>query len=399
MSRGGRRTRPPHIPDVNGVTQSMEARLPCAAFLVAAILSLGAGYRTQNFVVTAQTPQLAQEVCEAAEHYRSELAVEWLGEELPPWNAPCPITVSVGSHLGAGGATQFSFANGRPFDWIMNIQGSRERLLDSVLPHEVTHTIFATHFGRPLPRWADEGACTTVEHVSEKSKQQTMLIDFLMTGRGIAFNQMFAMTEYPPDVLPLYAQGYSLARFLIAQGGKRRFMDYVGDGMQNGDWTRATVKHYGYKDLSELQLTWLDWVRRGCPAHSAPETLVAQQTPRSSTRLRRTLATPRSHGLRSRLLRNWPPPAKRRWREGGTPAFATTRCRDGAAKRPRGIVRGPHRRPPSVSNRFVLWRDPSRSAVPSWSSWSGCGNRRRMRHRPPRRSFRHDKLPPSPPTI
>ena len=37
------------------------------------------------------------------------------------------------------------------------------RILDSVLPHEITHTIFATHFGQPLPRWADEGACTTVD--------------------------------------------------------------------------------------------------------------------------------------------------------------------------------------------------------------------------------------------
>ena len=53
------------------------------------------------------------------------------------------------------------------FGWDMKIQGSEERVLDSVLPHEVTHTIFASHFRQPLPRWADEGACTTVEHVSE----------------------------------------------------------------------------------------------------------------------------------------------------------------------------------------------------------------------------------------
>ena len=67
----------------------------------------------------------------------------------------------------------------------MKIQGSRERILDSVLPHEITHTIFATHFGRPLPRWADEGACTTVEHASEKAKQDKLLIQFLLTDRGI----------------------------------------------------------------------------------------------------------------------------------------------------------------------------------------------------------------------
>ncbi len=99
----------------------------------------------------------------------------------------------------------------------MSVQGSHERVLDSVLPHEVTHTIFATHFGRPLPRWADEGACTTVEHPSERNKQTRLLYEFLTTGRGIAFNRMFAMTEYPADILPLYSQGFSLAKFLIAK--------------------------------------------------------------------------------------------------------------------------------------------------------------------------------------
>jgi hypothetical protein len=147
----------------------------------------------------------------------------------------------------------------------MTIQGSAERILDSVLPHEITHTVFATHFGCPLPRWADEGACTTVEHISERDKQHRLLYEFLTTGRGIAFNQMFAMKEYPPDVLPLYSQGYSLARFLISQGGQRKFIEYVGDGMKWNNWTRATQQHYGFPSLSELQITWVTWVRRGCP--------------------------------------------------------------------------------------------------------------------------------------
>jgi hypothetical protein len=143
-------------------------------------------------------------------------------------------------------------------------------------------TIFATHFGRPLPRWADEGACTTVEDISERQKQHDMLYEFLTTRRGIAFNEMFAMTEYPSDVLPLYSQGYSLARYFIAQGGKRKFIDYVGDGMKWNNWTRATQQHYGYGSLSDLQVTWLDWVRRGSPAVPPQQSLVAQQQPRDA---------------------------------------------------------------------------------------------------------------------
>ena len=82
-----------------------------------------------------------------------------------------------------------------------------------------------------------------------------MLIDFLRTGRGIAFSQMFAMKEYPHDVMPLYSQGYSLARYLVAQGGKRKFLDYLADGMRDENWTRATQKHYGVNSLAALQNT------------------------------------------------------------------------------------------------------------------------------------------------
>lgn len=254
------------------------------ASLISPLNSFAASHRTPNFIVTARTKALAVEIGEAAERYRSQLAIEWLGHELPTWPQPCPVEAKVDRRLDAGGATSFMFETserhfgrpvtsgdglfqarpqGRPFGWEMSLQGSRERVLDSVLPHEVTHTIFATHFGRPLPRWADEGACTTVEHVSEKSKQHKLLYEFLKSNRGIAFNRMFAMTEYPADILPLYSQGYSVARFLIAQGGKQKFVQYIGEGLDTNDWTTTTRRHYGFESLSDLQVTWLDWVRHG----------------------------------------------------------------------------------------------------------------------------------------
>ena len=266
----------------------MEARLLRAAFLAAVLASsLGAGYRTTNFVVEAPTSEQAEKIGRMAEQYRRELAIDWLGNALPNWPQPCPIHAQVAPQLGAGGATSFMFDRGTVFGWQMNIQGSEERIIDSVLPHEVTHTIFASYFLRPLPRWADEGASTTVEHQSERGKQERMLIDFLRTGRGIAFSQMFVMTEYPQDILPLYAQGYALARFLIDQKGKREFLAYLKDGMSSDDWTAATERHYGYKNLAVLQNTWLDWIKRGSPlanpAPSALEMIAATSKPRGGS--------------------------------------------------------------------------------------------------------------------
>ena len=141
----------------------MEARIDRAvaptaakrAALLAAVLlvSMGARQRTANFIVETPDPNLAQQVAQAAEKYRRDLAVEWLGQAMPNWSQPCVMTVRAGPRLGAGGATTFQFQNGEVFDWRMTIQGSQERILDSVLPHEITHMVFASRFRRPLPRW------------------------------------------------------------------------------------------------------------------------------------------------------------------------------------------------------------------------------------------------------
>ncbi len=244
----------------------MDARIVRAVLaLVLVALVAGANYPTPNFVIQTGDPQFAQQVGQAAEKYRRDLAVLWLGKALPNWAQPCPITVHAAPNLGAGGATTFVFNQGEVYGWRMTIQGSRERILDSVLPHEITHMILASHFRRPLPRWADEGAATSVEHASEQNKQRRMLIDFLQNRRGLPFNTMFALTEYPDDILPLYAQGYSLADFLIQQGGRRKYIDYLADALASGDWTGATSRHYGFANLGTLQQTWVGWVAQGSP--------------------------------------------------------------------------------------------------------------------------------------
>jgi len=256
----------------------MEARRAGAIVfaVLAAGVSLGADYRTPNFVINAPTPELAQECGLEAERLRKALAIEWLGKEMPNWFQPCPVTIDVDERKGAGGETSFVFDRGEVFGWRMSIQGSRERLLDSVLPHEITHTVFASHFRQALPRWADEGACTTVEHPGEQRRHHEMLIQFLQTNRGLAFNRMFAMMNYPQDIMPLYAQGHSVSRYLIEQGGKRKYVDFVGDGLKTRDWPGAVRKHYGVRDLGVLQVSWLDWVKQGSPPLARPEAPAAQ---------------------------------------------------------------------------------------------------------------------------
>jgi hypothetical protein len=264
----------------------MEARLARVLFaLLLAPALMGAGYgtsrapdyQTRNFVVFAPTRDIAKQVGNAAEIYRKELAIEWLGYELPQWSAPCPIKVKVGQ-IGAGGATTFSFypnaqGSAEVCNWDMNIQGSLERILDSVLPHEVSHTIFACHFRRPLPRWADEGAATLAEHESERRRQDMTLRQVFGTPRRIALKNLLSIKDYPSDpqdVLTLYAEGYSLADLLVQEGGRARYLKFVGDAHQNG-WERAIRTHYGYRNVDDLEKRWHEWVIAGSPELKLPK--------------------------------------------------------------------------------------------------------------------------------
>ncbi|MBR5711931.1 MAG: hypothetical protein IKX40_14350 [Thermoguttaceae bacterium] len=223
-------------------------------------------FKTKNFVVHAADPDLAREFALTAEYQRKKQAIDWLGAPLRDWAKPCQVKVKVGDNLAPGGATTFVFSNGEVYDWDMNIQGSAERIIDSVIPHEVTHTIFACRFRQPVPRWVDEGAATSVEHISEKTKYRRMLVEFLQTNRGIAFRTMVNAKEYPPDAMPFYAQSYTAAEYLIARGGRKRYIAFVEMGIQTNDWSKALQQYYGYDNLAQFQNVWLTWVSNQFPA-------------------------------------------------------------------------------------------------------------------------------------
>ncbi|MBL4884104.1 MAG: hypothetical protein JKY95_06165 [Planctomycetaceae bacterium] len=260
--------------------------------------SQAAIYKTPNFTVNAPTPEFAKQVGTTAEQFRKELAVMWTGAELKKWSAPCPIRVKVGQ-IGAGGSTTFSFHNGEVFGWNMSIQGSKERILDSVLPHEITHTILACRFRQPLPRWADEGLCTLVEHESERRRQTLLLGDVMRTGKRIPLKALFSMKEYPSDmrdVMKLYAQGYSLVDYLVQQGGRETFMRFMHDALRHGSWDQALSAHYGVNTRDKLEQKWGKWVVAGSPrleisdgnalalnAHPQEKTVVRGQSPDKSS--------------------------------------------------------------------------------------------------------------------
>lgn len=270
----------------------MALRRHCAYLITAAVLSMGAQSRSTNFVVDAPTPQIAQQVAQYAEHYRKEKAQLWLGYEMPAWPEPCPIKVKV-TMGGAGGATSFAFDRGQVLGQHMNIEGSLDRLLASVLPHEVTHTVFAFYFRTPVPRWSDEGGAVLSEDDIERKRHDRIVRDILNTpGRAIPLRRLFAMREYPNDVMVLYAEGFSVSDFLVSKSSRPAFLAFVAAGMREG-WDQAARVHYRYQSVEALEQDWLAHLRS---SRQQPPTLLAHNP-----------APPASNGQRVLVRQTIPP--------------------------------------------------------------------------------------------
>src|SRR5689334_20180236 len=104
ISPPGKRPWLTYLPTTNQEAPGMIPRRRLVLALLAVFASMGATYRTPNFVVYAPTPQIAEQIGQWAEHYRKDKALQWLGQEMPPWPQPCPLHVQV-TMEGPSGAT------------------------------------------------------------------------------------------------------------------------------------------------------------------------------------------------------------------------------------------------------------------------------------------------------
>jgi hypothetical protein len=273
----------------------MAARSSIWLVLAGALASLGASYPTPNFIVEAPTPEIAKEAGQAAEYYRKQKAIQWLGQEMPQWPDPCPLRITITMN-GSGGATSFAFDHGRILGQDMHIEGSQDRLLASVLPHEVTHTVFAYYFRQPVPRWADEGGAVLSEDDIERNRHDQLVRQILNTpGRAIPLRRLFSMTKYPTDVMVLYAEGYSVSNFLVSNSNRGVFLNFVAQGMR-GDWDAAVKANYGYNSVEELEKAWV-------------ESLYHSRQQPSGQLASRPAATPNSPSTERVVMRQTAPPA------------------------------------------------------------------------------------------
>jgi hypothetical protein len=218
--------------------------------------------RSTNFVVTGTTRRIARRFAERAETHRKELAKAWLGRELPDWSSPCRVELQLtGGRLG--GMSTFDFTNNSTA-WSpvrIALNGPADAILSNSLPHEVTHTILADYFRRPLPRWADEGTAILCEGEAVQRRFDRMAQEMGRRWELFRLDYLFGLRDYPPRIDVFYAEGYSVTRFLVERKDRPTFLTFLRTGM-GGDWAAAAKHCYGFESLEEMQAAWLDTLRQ-----------------------------------------------------------------------------------------------------------------------------------------
>jgi hypothetical protein len=197
----------------------------------------------------------AENVANWAEKYRREKAIDWLGEEMPTWPTRCPLTVTF-QQQDQGGATSFGWFNGQVYQ-TMQMGGPADRVINCILPHEVTHTVFAYYFGAPLPRWADEGGATLSEDEAERERHESVNYELLTSrNRFVPLSNLFGQRDYGKDPTSVYVEGYSVSAYLVSLKDRKTFLQFIRSGMENG-WNHATQRYYGFQSVDQLQQQWV----------------------------------------------------------------------------------------------------------------------------------------------
>src|SRR5207237_9809860 len=102
-----------------------------------------------------------------------------------------------------------------------------------------------------------------------------IVLQFINSHRAIPLSLLFALTQYPSDVGSLYAEGYSVAEFLVDTSNRKTFLDFVAHGMQYG-WDGAAQSYYHFANVNQLEQAWIDSLRK--PKRQPAPTLIAKNT-------------------------------------------------------------------------------------------------------------------------
>lgn len=231
------------------------AALLAAQFLVSPADAAGLA-RNENFMVMAPTQELANEVLKAAEQFRHDVAVRWLGAPLPPSVGPAIIHVELSETQDDG----FTWAKNGPNRKYHSVYltTSRNRAVESTLKHEITHVVLATRYPDRLPIWLEEGCAGFADDAFRLKTRRGILEWFARTGNWPDLSKVLNSKRMSAADRSSYAIACSVTQFLIERGGDHELLAF-GEAVQQQGLQAALKNSYGLTGVDELSKEWQAW--------------------------------------------------------------------------------------------------------------------------------------------
>ena len=219
---------------------------------------------SNNFNISTPTPTLSKKLLDAAEKLRRDVALEWLGEELPPSVGWCDIRLRPTRDLSEIGSRTSPPVGDQLFSlmWLTCAEENLSKTIDNSLGHEMVHVVLNTRFPGQIPSWADEGAASLRDDPVRVKIVKDVLNWFVKTKNWPPLGGLLEAKSISEWDKNAYAASVSLTEYLLTLGDRSRFLEFAVAGKKDG-WDSALQKYYGIKNVSELEKRWQEWLTEG----------------------------------------------------------------------------------------------------------------------------------------
>ena len=225
-------------------------------------LALANGFATsENFIVYADTQELAEKILAKAEEYREKLATEWFGRAFPDGAGVTIIHARINKEGHVAVSTPKTTE--RQHYHYITMRTTEELMLGGTLAHEMSHILFAQAFGR-IPRWMDEGAACFWDDTDRCLKLRAQIADFAQSKKAWPdLRTVVGQVGVTPDEAAFYAASKYFVMYLLEIGTKEEFMEFARDLRNSRDFDRVVREHYpAIRSFADLESRWRAWAAR-----------------------------------------------------------------------------------------------------------------------------------------
>lgn len=254
--------------DGGGPERSSDQSGDCIADPAEWKLSVTPNFRIHYLAIDSR---LARDAAVAVELERTRIVREWICDELPNWQVKCDIYIHRSSRSFVAATGRRSLDPGystvtlrrrRPVSRRIDLLNDGSDLIHAVLPHEISHIVFASELGDfTPPLWVDEGIAVLSEKADMKLAHQKRLDQLFERGRWLSAEQLMTMKNYPDEDLRdlFYAESVSLVEFLVRHRGAREFIEFVRTASSK-EYESELRRVYGFTNFKQLEDSWAQHV-------------------------------------------------------------------------------------------------------------------------------------------